>query len=193
VGVVGDHQDRGTFRKVRQQGEHGDPGEERVRSTGVRGEAERAQQGLCLPARKTGGTGQHRPQELMQPGEREFRLRFPAGDRQDPHARRPGPSGCVGKEHGLAHAGLADDEQDLTGMRNRLHEPTQPRKTGFPANDATGLRESSRAWHMPVLTSASAFINAVSRLFSVTVACARGQRRKVQSQARSACACLKPQ
>ena len=113
----------------------------------------------------------------MQPREREFRLRFPAGDRQDPHARRPGPSGCVRQEHGLAHARLAGDEQDLACPRDRLHEPTQPREPGFPANDATGLRrELSRTWHVPVLTSASTFINAVSRLISVAMACACGQR-----------------
>ena len=152
LGVVGDHEDRRTFRNVRQQGENGDRDEERVRSNGVRGKAERPEQGLCLPAWKVGGTGQHRPQELMQPGEREFRLRFPAGDRQDPHARRPGPSGGVGKQHGLAHARLTGDEQDLAGMRDRLHEPAQPRQARFPANDASWLRrESGRARHAPVL------------------------------------------
>ena len=75
----------------------------------------------------------------MQPGEREFRLRFPAGDRQYPHARRPGPSGYVGQKQSLAHARLAGDEQDLACPQDRLHEPTQPRKPRLPANDATGL------------------------------------------------------
>src|ERR1017187_2701836 len=43
------------------------------------------------------------------------------------------------------------------------------------ANDAWGLRrgEITRAWHVPVL-SAVRFINAVSRLISVIVACAIG-------------------
>ncbi len=91
VGVVGDHQDRGPFGQIRQQGQDGDPGQQRVGSNGVRSKAERPQQGLGLPAGKAGSAGQHRPQELMQPGERESGLRFPAGDRQHPHARRPGP------------------------------------------------------------------------------------------------------
>ncbi len=82
VSVVGDHQDRGLFGQIRQQGEHGHPGQQRVRSTGVRGEAERPGQGLRLSARQAGGTGQHRPQQLMQPGVRESGLRFPARDLQ---------------------------------------------------------------------------------------------------------------
>ena len=139
LGVVGYHQNRRTFRKIRQQGEYSDRGEERVGSNGVRSKAERAQQGLCLPARQAGGTGQHWSQELMQPGEGEFRLRFPAGDRQYPRARRPGPPGCVGQQQSLAHASLARDEQDLACLRDRLHQRTQPHKPGFPANDATGL------------------------------------------------------
>jgi hypothetical protein len=147
LGVVGDHEHRGTFRKIRQQGEHGDPGQQRVRSNRVRSKAERPQQGLRLPAGKAGGSRQHRPQELMQPGERELRLRFPPGDRQHPHARRPRPPGCVRQEHGLAHARLTGNEQDLACPRDRLHEATQPRKPGFPANNATGLlrRKFTRA------------------------------------------------
>lgn len=70
-------------------------------------------------------------------------------------------------------------------------EPTQPRKAGFPANDATGpRRESSRAWHAPVLTLASEFINAVSRLISVTVDCTCGQRRQSAVPGPTACGCL---
>ena len=54
VGVVGDHQDRGPFGQIREQGQDGDPGQQRVRSTGVRGQAERPQQRLGLPAGKAG-------------------------------------------------------------------------------------------------------------------------------------------
>jgi hypothetical protein len=50
VGVVGDHQDRGPSGQIRQQGQDGHPGQQRVRSTGVRRKAERPQQGLGLPA-----------------------------------------------------------------------------------------------------------------------------------------------
>ena len=139
VRVVGDHEDRGTFGKIRQHGEYGHPGQERVGSNRVGRDAERPQQGLCLPAGKGGGAGQHRPQELMQPGEREFRLRFPAGDGKYPHARRPCPVGCVRQEHGLAHARLADDEQDLACLRDRIHESTQPGNPGFPADEAGRL------------------------------------------------------
>ena len=74
VGVVGDHQDGGSFGQIRQQGQDGDPDEERVGSNGVRGEAERPGQGLGLPAGQAGSAGQYRPQELMQPGERESGL-----------------------------------------------------------------------------------------------------------------------
>jgi hypothetical protein len=75
----------------------------------------------------------------VQPGEREFRLRFPAGDGQDSHACRPCPVGCVRQEHGLAHACLADDEQDLACLRDRIHESAQPGLPGVPADDACGL------------------------------------------------------
>ncbi len=167
VGVVGDHQDRGVFGQIRQQGQDGDPGQQRVGSTGVRGEAERPQQGLGLPAGQAGGAGQHRPQELMQPGEREFGLRFPAGDRQYPHARRPGPSGGVRQQHGLAHPRLTGDQQDLACLRDRIHQSAQPGQPGVPADDGCGLLrgEFTGAWHLPVL-SASAFVNAVPKLNS---------------------------
>ena len=49
VGVIGDHQDRGPFGQIRQQGQHGHPGQQRVRRTGVRRKAERPQQSLGLP------------------------------------------------------------------------------------------------------------------------------------------------
>ena len=165
VGVVGDHQDRGVFGQIRQQGQDGDPGQERVGSNGVRGEAERPQQSLCLPAGKAGRAGQHRPQKLVQPGEREFGLRFPAGDRQYPHARRPGPFGGVGQQRGLAHACLAGDDQDLARLRDRIHQRAQPGQRGVPADDGCGLLwgEFTGAGHLPVL-SGSAFVNAVSRL-----------------------------
>ena len=165
VGVVGDHQDRGVFGQIRQQGQDGDPGQERVGSNGVRGEAERPQQGLGLPAGKAGRAGQHRPQELVQPGEREFGLRFPAGDRQYPHARQPGPVGGVGQQRGLAYACLAGDDQHLACLRDRIHQPAQPGQPGLPPDDGRGLAcwELTGAWHLPVL-SGSAFIDAVSRL-----------------------------
>ena len=52
VRVVGDHQNRGPLGQVREQGQYGDPGQERVGGDGVRSEAERPQQGLGLPARE---------------------------------------------------------------------------------------------------------------------------------------------
>ena len=73
----------------------------------------------------------------MQPGERGFdsdSLPVTNRTRMPP----PGPPGCVGQEHGLAHARLAGDEQDLAGLRDRLDESTQPRKAGFPAKMRPG-------------------------------------------------------
>ena len=43
----------------------GHPSEQRIGSNRIRSQAQRPHQGLGLPAGKTGGTGQHRPQELM--------------------------------------------------------------------------------------------------------------------------------
>ena len=75
----------------------------------------------------------------MQPREREVRLRLPAGDRQYPDALRPGPSGGVRQQRGLAHACLTSDEQDLAGLRDRIHEAAQPGHFRVPAKDARGL------------------------------------------------------
>ena len=75
----------------------------------------------------------------MQPGEREPGLRFPAGDRQHPHPRRPCPFGRIIQEHCLAHARLTGDQQHLAGLREGLYQSAQPGKPGFPANDACGL------------------------------------------------------
>ncbi len=113
VGVIGDHQHRGVPGQIREQGQDGRPGQQRVRGTGVRRQTQRPGQGPGLPGGQPGGGGQHRPQQLVQPGEREPGFRFPAGDRQHPQARGPGPPGGVGQQHGLAHPGLAGDEQDL--------------------------------------------------------------------------------
>jgi hypothetical protein len=75
----------------------------------------------------------------MQPREREFRLRFPAGDLQYPHPRGPCPFGCVREEHGLAHARLTDDQQDPACLRGRIDQSVQPRKPGCSADNACGL------------------------------------------------------
>jgi hypothetical protein len=75
----------------------------------------------------------------VQPGEGELRLRFAGGNRQYPHAGRPGLFGYVRQEHGLAHARLADDQQDLAGQRDRVDEPAQPGEPRFPADDALWL------------------------------------------------------
>ena len=136
VGVIGDHQDRGPFGQIRQQVQHGDPDKQRVGSGRVRGQAERTKQGLGLPFGKARRAGQHRPQELMQPRERKVGLRLPAGDGQNPDARRPGPFGRVRQERALAHPCLADDEQDLAGLRDLIHQSAQPGQSGFPADDA---------------------------------------------------------
>ena len=113
VRVVGDHQDRGPFGQIRQQGQDGHPRQQRVRSAGACRKTERPGQRLGLPAGQAGGTGQHRPQQLMQPGEREPGLRFPAGDRQHPRARQPRPVGGVRQQQGLADPRLADHQQNL--------------------------------------------------------------------------------
>ena len=167
VGIIREHQDRGPFGQIRQQRQDGHPGQQRVRSNGVRGQAQRPQQRLGLSAGQPGGGRQHRPQQLMQPGEREPGLRFPAGDRQHPHPRGPGPFGGVGQQHGLAHPRLTDDQQHLACGRDRIHQPAQPGQPSLPANDPSPPLggEFTGTWHEPVL-SASTLINTVSRLNS---------------------------
>ena len=150
VGIIGDHQDWGAFGQIRQQGQDGHPGQQQVGRAGVRRKTERPGQGPSLPVREPGGAGQHRPQQLMQPGEGESGLRFPAGDRQHPQAGPPGPAGGVGQEHGLAHPRLTGDQQDLAGLRDRIHQSAQPGQTGVPANDQCGplCGEFTGTWHV---------------------------------------------
>jgi hypothetical protein len=96
VSVVDDQEHRRTLGKIRHQGQQANPRHERVGTSLVRVKTESPKQRPCLPTREARDAGQYRPQELMQPGERESRLRLPAGDRQHPHSRRPGPFGRVG-------------------------------------------------------------------------------------------------
>ena len=138
VSVVDDQEHRGTLGKIRQQGQQANPGQERVGGSRVGVKTEGPKQRPCLPAGKARDAGQHRPQELMQPGEREPRLRLPAGDRQHPRSRRPGPLGRVCQQRGLAHAGLTDHQQHLAHWRGRINQSAQLSTLGSPADDVIG-------------------------------------------------------
>ena len=154
VRVIGDHQDRGPFRQIRQQRQDGHPGQQRVRRTGIRRNAQRPQQRLGLPPRQPGGNRQHRPQQLMQPGEREPGLRLPASDRQHPHPRGPRAPGSVGQQHGLAHPRLTRDQQHPAGPRDRIHQGAQPGQPSLPADHPSPPLggQFTGTWHEPVLS-----------------------------------------
>ena len=74
----------------------------------------------------------------MQPRERQVRLRLPAGDRQDPDTGRPGLPSGAGQQRGLAHPGLAGDDQHLAGLRDGIQQSAQPGQPRVPANDPGG-------------------------------------------------------
>ena len=67
MGVIGEHRGAGSAGKVRQQGQDGHPGQQRVRCAGVRRQAKRPHEGLGLQAGEGGGGGQDRPQERCSP------------------------------------------------------------------------------------------------------------------------------
>jgi hypothetical protein len=119
------------FRQIRQQDEHGDPGQQRVGSNGDRSQAESPEQGACLPAGKARGAGQHGPQQPMQPGKRQVRLRLPAGNGQDPHARRPGPPCRVRQQHGPGRPHVSRSEASAES-RYTQHLPISASEAEVP-------------------------------------------------------------
>ena len=128
------------------QGEHGDPGQQRVGRHGILGERESAAQRLGLPGRQASHAVQYRPQQLVQPGERQVLLRLPAGRRQYPHPRRPGLPRGLGQQGGLAHARIAQEQQHPAFLIRRGQQFPQPGQFLLPADQARP-RRSSRKRH----------------------------------------------
>ena len=137
--VVSDHQQRAVVRQPGQQGEHGDPGQQRVGRHGILGDRESAAQRLGLPGRQAGHAVQHRAQQLVQPGERQVLLRLPAGRRQHPHPRRPGLPRRLGQQDGLAQARIAQEQQHPAFRMRRGHQFPQPGQFLPPPDQARVL------------------------------------------------------
>ncbi len=84
VHVLGDHQHR---RPLGPGGQHlqGRQPHQRQRRSRPVAQPQRGQQRIPLAARQPVGRGQHRPQQLVQPGKRKVRLPWHAGAGQYPH------------------------------------------------------------------------------------------------------------
>jgi hypothetical protein len=111
------------------------------RASGGTGSSDRESttQGLGLHGGQAIHAVQHRPQQLVQPGERQVLLRLPAGRRQDPHPRRPGPPRRLGQQDGLAHARIAQEQQHPAFRIRRGHQIPQPGQFLLPADQARVL------------------------------------------------------
>ena len=144
LGVVDQHQQRAVLRQQRQQGQHGEPGQQRIGGHRIGGQRERTEQRFRLPVRQGRHPVQHRPQQLVQAGERQVLLGLPAGRGQHPQPRRPGLPFRIGEQDGLAHPRLAQQHQHLAVRRRRIHKPPQPGQLTVPADELAAAGQTAK-------------------------------------------------
>ncbi len=118
--VVGHDQQRPVLGQPGEQREHGDPGEQRVRRR--LGQPERAEQRLRLARGQGRHPVEHRPQQLVQPGEGQILLGLPAGDRQRPHRRRLND---LGQQRGLTQPRITPQHVHAGGRRRWIDQVSQ--------------------------------------------------------------------
>jgi hypothetical protein len=121
--VIHQAEQRVSLGGIGQQAQDGQPDQEAIRCRPGT-EAERGPQRGALRRREPLETAQHRPAQLVQPGEREFPLRLDTDDARHPAAR--GLLDQVVQQRRLAHARFAADHQGpaLTGAGS-LDEPVE--------------------------------------------------------------------
>ncbi len=140
LGIVDQADDRALVRRLREQPEDGEPDEEAIRRA-AGAEAERPRERVPLRRRQPVPVLEHRPAELMQPGERELHLRFGARDADDATATRlPGE---VVEQDRFAHARVAADHQRAAAPGPHLGQELVERGA-FPAPAEQPLRATNR-------------------------------------------------
>ena len=110
LGVVDDAQNRMLFRRMREQGQRGEPDQKTVRRV-AGDQSERRSEGVTLRLRKIPKVRKERNEQLVEGGEAELDLRLDPHLPNDPEVR--GCGGHVLEQSGLADAGLAPDDERL--------------------------------------------------------------------------------
>ena len=144
LGVVDQDQQRAVLRQQRQQGQHRQPGQQRIGGHRIGGQRERTEQRVHLPVRQGRHPVQHRPQQQVETGERQVPLGLPAGRGQHPQPRRPGLPFRIGQQDGLAHPCLAQQHQHPAVRRGRIHQPPQPGQLAVPADDLAAAGQTAK-------------------------------------------------
>jgi hypothetical protein len=124
VGVLDDEQERSVGGDVREQVESGHRDPEVLR----RGFVCQAESGIergALNVAEFARTIAHGPEQLVQPGKRQMRLRLHTGRREHRHAPLTGHSLGLGQQTRLADAGLAAKDERVTARGNVVQERRQ--------------------------------------------------------------------
>ncbi len=110
---------------LREQAQHGQPDQEPVRRRPA-ADPEHGPQRIALRTGQLPGVIQHRPAQLMQPGEGQLHLRLHAHRARHPASFLGGLPGQVVEQDGLAHARVTADHQApaLAGP-DRIDEPVE--------------------------------------------------------------------
>ena len=108
--VIDDADQRLRRGHLREQAQHGQPDQEPVRRR-PGADPEHGPQRIALRTGQVPGVIQHRPAQLMQPGEGQLHLRLHARRARHPAPLLGGLSGQVVEQDGLAHARLTADHQ----------------------------------------------------------------------------------
>jgi hypothetical protein len=131
--VVHHDQHRHAQAQLRQQREHRHPDDQPVRWPGAITETNRAEHSGPLPFGEPVNLVQHRPQELVQPGERKRRLAAATSDPQHPPPSRPGIGSEV-EQRARTRARFTGDDQHAAG---------QPQNGGVRSCPAPGVHPST--------------------------------------------------
>jgi hypothetical protein len=133
VHVVRDHQHRYLGRRVGQQFQRGQPDHRHGRRW-PRRHPQRRQQGLPLAGRQGVRTGQHRPHQLVQPGERQVCLTGDPLAGQHAHAPVPGTLARRLGQRRLADARITDRQQRSAAISHASQQRLQCRQLRVPSH-----------------------------------------------------------
>jgi hypothetical protein len=134
MGVVEDHEDGELLCCLDEQGQRRGADDEGVRFAFL--ERKRRSEGLPLNRWDPREQLEHRAEQLVQARERELQLGLDSRRGEDPHVSRVAAGLC--EERGLAHAGVADDDQRSAASAPCLVEESRDApQLPFPPDEHT--------------------------------------------------------